>query len=384
MTTDTVGGVWNYSLSLAAELIAAHGLRVALAAVGPAPSAAQQAEVAALPGLAFHACPGRLEWQPGCASDLAASARRLRDLAAELDVALIHSNQFAYGALTAGRPVLVAAHSDLFSWHAACQPLDGPVDPGRRAFLEEYRRVVVAGLRGAAAVVCPSRFVAAGLRAHYGVSVPIEVIYNGIAPPAAKEAAAPLRAGPARRVLTVGRLWDPAKNLAWLLEAVGDGIPGLEIAVAGSLEGPDGETAPPAGPLRVLGALPHTALMAEMAAADVYVGMSRYEPFGLAPLEAAARGCALLLSDVPSFREIWGRAARYCRSAADLRAALLDLAAGAIPARQAARQRAARYTIARTAAAYARLYARLGVAARGTRARGPHGPRAQDRTATPA
>jgi glycosyltransferase involved in cell wall biosynthesis len=170
---------------------------------------------------------------------------------------------------------------------------------------------------------------------------------------------------------------------------VGDGIPGLEIAVAGSLEGPDGETAPPAGPLRVLGALPHTALMAEMAAADVYVGMSRYEPFGLAPLEAAARGCALLLSDVPSFREIWGGAARYCRSAADLRAALLDLAAGSPPARQAARQRAARYTIARTAAAYARLYARLGAVSNATWsappvARASPGVRAQERSAPPA
>ncbi len=383
MTTDTVGGVWNYSLSLAAELAAAHGLRVALAAVGPAASAPQRAGVVAMPGLAFYAYPGRLEWQPGCAPDLAESARWLRDLAAELDVALIHSNQFAYGALDAGRPVLVVAHSDLFSWHAACQPLDGPLDAGWRAFLADYRRVVMAGLRGAAAVVCPSRFVAAGLRAHYGVPVPMDVIYNGVAPPASIEAPAPRRAGPARRVLTVGRLWDPAKNLAWLLEAVGDSIPGLEIAVAGSLEGPDGATAPPAGPLRVLGPLPHAALMAEMAAADVYVGMSRYEPFGLAPLEAAARGCALLLSDVPSFREIWGDAARYCRSAADLRAALLDLAAGAPPARQAARQRAARYTIARTAAAYARLYARLGVG-RADGARPPHMLRAQERTPTPA
>ena len=90
-----------------------------------------------------------------------------------------------------GGPVLVVAHSDLFSWHAACQPLDGPLDPDWRAFLAEYRRVVVAGLRGAAAVVCPSRFVAAGLRAHYGVPAPRSVIYNGIAPPASKEATAP-------------------------------------------------------------------------------------------------------------------------------------------------------------------------------------------------
>ena len=45
--------------------------------------------------------------------------------------------------------------------------------------------------------------------------------------------------------------------------------------------------------------------------ASVYIGTSCYEPFGLAPLEAALSGCALLLNDIPSFRELWGDAALY-------------------------------------------------------------------------
>ena len=43
----------------------------------------------------------------------------------------------------------------------------------------------------------------------------------------------------------------------------------------------------------------------------IYVGPSLYEPFGLAPLEAAHSGCALLLSDIPSFREVWDDCATY-------------------------------------------------------------------------
>jgi glycosyltransferase involved in cell wall biosynthesis len=48
-----------------------------------------------------------------------------------------------------------------------------------------------------------------------------------------------------------------------------------------------------------------------MHTATIYVGPSRYEPFGLAPAEAAVSGCALLMSDIGSFRELWGDAAHY-------------------------------------------------------------------------
>jgi glycosyltransferase involved in cell wall biosynthesis len=36
-----------------------------------------------------------------------------------------------------------------------------------------------------------------------------------------------------------------------------------------------------------------------------------YEPFGLAVLEAALSGCALVLSDIATFREIWNDAAVF-------------------------------------------------------------------------
>ncbi len=40
ITTDTVGGVWNYSTSLIEELLP-HGVAVALVSIGPPPSLAQ-------------------------------------------------------------------------------------------------------------------------------------------------------------------------------------------------------------------------------------------------------------------------------------------------------------------------------------------------------
>ncbi|MDQ2805761.1 MAG: glycosyltransferase family 4 protein [Chloroflexota bacterium] len=392
LTTDTVGGVWQYSLTLAAAL-RQRGLGVALAVVGPPPSATQFAAALAVPRLTCHVYPGRLEWQPGCAADLAESAAWLGDLARRLGVDLIHSNQFAYGALRVGVPVIVVAHSDLLSWHAACDPLTSATDPTWRDHLTAYERVVAAGLVGAAAVVCPSHALAADLAAHYPGGGRATVIYNGVAtaddlspqPPLLKGEGEldrisfppegqgeslritppPLGEGSgegssALRVLSVGRLWDRAKGLDWLVEAVGDGLPGLEVAVAGDLAGPDGSseaTLPPG--IRALGPLGHADLLAALGQADLYVGLSRYEPFGLAPLEAATQGCALLLRDIPTFRELWGDTATYCRSAAEVRAALLAAtAAPTLP--RCATAHAARYSVARMTSAYLRLYGAVG------------------------
>ena len=43
----------------------------------------------------------------------------------------------------------------------------------------------------------------------------------------------------------------------------------------------------------------------------IFVSAARYEPFGLAVLEAAQAGCALVLSDIPTFRELWDGAALF-------------------------------------------------------------------------
>ena len=46
-------------------------------------------------------------------------------------------------------------------------------------------------------------------------------------------------------------------------------------------------------------------------APSIYALPARYEPFGLSVLEAALSGCALVLGDIPSLREIWDGAALF-------------------------------------------------------------------------
>jgi glycogen synthase len=144
-------------------------------------------------------------------------------------------------------------------------------------------------------------------------------------------------------VLGVGRAWDEAKNLG-ALRRVG---PQLEwpVVVAG---GDVGEAA-----LREL-----------FRRAAIFAEPARYEPFGLAALEAALAGCALVLGELASLREVWSDAAVFVDPFDDgsLTAALECLIQDeALRERMAAaaRTRAGDYTPERMAVAYDRLYTRL-------------------------
>jgi glycosyltransferase involved in cell wall biosynthesis len=54
--------------------------------------------------------------------------------------------------------------------------------------------------------------------------------------------------------------------------------------------------------LDCLGRLDDEEIARELGLRPVFVSLARYEPFGLAVLEAAGAGCALVLSDIESFR----------------------------------------------------------------------------------
>jgi glycosyltransferase involved in cell wall biosynthesis len=81
-------------------------------------------------------------------------------------------------------------------------------------------------------------------------------------------------------------------------------------------------------------------------------------------LEAALSGCALVLGDIPSLREVWGEAAVYVRpdderALARAVTALVHDDAGREARGVAAREHARRYDAAALGLAYARLYRQL-------------------------
>jgi glycosyltransferase involved in cell wall biosynthesis len=385
MTADAVGGVWTYALELARGLCAA-GSRAALAVMGPAPSAAQAREAAGVAGLDVFAAPFRLEWMDDPWDDVDRAGAWLLSLERSFAPDVVHLNGYCHGELPFRAPRLVAGHSCVLSWWQAVK--GGPA-PGR---YDAYRERVARGLRGARLRVAPTRAMLAALERHYGAAGPAAVVGNGKDPPAAAAAA------PAKEplVFCAARVWDEAKNvaalaraaegLAWPVYVAGDARPpggdgsgdarppggaGGGGGGGGGGDGGDGDNGGdaaagpgPRGGARLLGRLGRAEVDAWLARASIYALPARYEPFGLSALEAALAGCALVLGDIPSLREVWGEAAAYVApdDVEGLRGALGALAAdggrrGELAAR--AGRRARELSVGRMVARYRAAYARL-------------------------
>ncbi|MGH9543156.1 MAG: glycosyltransferase family 4 protein [Terriglobales bacterium] len=360
LTADTYGGVGSFARELALGL-AERGHVIVLASLGEPTDTTWIGDRA----ISFHRSPLRLEWMSAGAEDLAASRRWLEGLIAAFAPDLLHANQFAFACFAATLPVVLTVHSDVVSWWRAVHGA-APPSPWR----EWYGELAAGALAAASAVVVPSAAAAADLRASFGFAGPIALIANGLTP-------LPPTSPPRRQDITAiaaGRLWDAGKQIQLLLRP---DLP-LPVRIAGPSQPPIGAGASaaafPALPqITLLGEMSRRALAAEFGRASVFIGPSRYEPFGLAALEAASAGCALLLNDIPSYREIWGATAAYFRrDDGDSLVRQLQALAADDPRRRrlasAARHRARRlYSRRRMTAHYLRLYCSL--ASRATRAR---------------
>lgn len=348
MTADTVGGVWTYAVELARAL-AARGVRVAIASMGAPVADHQRAALAGFDGIELFASHFRLEWMQDPWDDVNAAGEWLLALERDLRPDLLHLNQFSFGFLPFRAPRLVVAHSCVASWWRA---VHGEAMPSSWA---TYRLRVRQGLADAHRVAAPTAAMLAALRREYAWGGDGVVLPNGCVP----QAFAPAAKQP--RILAAGRFWDAAKNLQALEEAA----PGLPwpVCVAGSAAHPDGGSVVPRH-VRFLGELPREELARAMAQSSIYALPARYEPFGLSVLEAALSGCALVLGDIPSLREVWGTAARYVppHDTQALHGALQELIADAgerARLAQAAQARAQRYTADAMCERYLACYAEL-------------------------
>jgi glycosyltransferase involved in cell wall biosynthesis len=129
-------------------------------------------------------------------------------------------------------------------------------------------------------------------------------------------------------IVTVGRLWDSGKNVALLLRQE---MPG-QVRIVGSDRHPDLQSSAFAAEairpnVHLDPEQDEAQLTQTLARAGIYVATSQYEPFGLAPVEAALSRCTLVASDIPPFRELWESSAVFFRNndSADLQAAITRL-----------------------------------------------------------
>lgn len=367
MTTDTIGGVWVYSATLAREL-ASNSVDVSLVTIGPRPNASQRDMLSACNTIQLIDTNLQLEWQDPDGADVATAAVTLLAIEDDVGADIVHLNSFREANLPWKAPVVLAAHSCVNSWADACAET-GAFKAER---WQTYSTAVAESLRKVDRWVAPTTAFRDTVTALYRPRTQGIVIWNG-----AGECAGPrLRKQPV--ILGAGRMWDKAKNLQALRVAA----PGLQWPVR--IAGPTSEQHPflaaDAAGIVFLGELGHDAVLAQMQEASIFVSPALYEPFGLSVLEAARAGCALVLSDIATFRELWDGAAIFVdpHVAADLHHALQSLSSDELLRKRlqrAAIERAKRYPISRTAGSYRALYRSmtssqpaLGRSSRGARA----------------
>lgn len=367
MTADTVGGVWTYALELARGL-ASYGIEIILATMGRRPSRQQHAELALLPNVELCESTFKLEWMPEPWPDVEAAGEWLLGLEKRYEPDLLHLNGYTHAALPWRAPKVVVGHSCVVSWWHAVHGREAPAE------WNTYRTKVSTGLRAADLVVAPSAAMLSELELHYGPLGPSRVIHNG-------RRLTGLRLRPKEPfILSAGRLWDQAKNSA-ALAAMAPELP-WPVYIAGDQANPawladghdgDGQTRSIVGDgvqcsevmaAHFLGRLAPAGLVPWFERAAIYSLPARYEPFGLSILEAAQAGCALVLSELPSLREIWGDAAVFVSIADpdELKEALREVIASPLwRAELAHRARAVaeHYTPEAMSAGYLAAYNRL-------------------------
>lgn len=316
MTTDTIGGVWTFTQELASGLLQ-EGCSVCLVSLGGRPSLAQHEWLNQVQRhwgrqFLFQISEAPLEWMQDNDRAYCDAVSLLVQIAEEFSPDLLHSNQFCFGAFPYCIPKVVTAHSDVFSWAENCR--DGILEDS--AWLHRYRLLVGNGLTSADVVVTPTQWMADALARNFAWDGTALVIPNGRSINLSHvEATKKLQA------VTAGRLWDEAKNIAMLRDVCSP----MPLLVAGEERYGSSAVSNTLGDAVLLGALSQSELLQLFYESAIYICTSRYEPFGLAPLEAALCGCAILANNTPSLQEVWQEGAIYFSDAQELSELLHEL-----------------------------------------------------------
>lgn len=348
MTADTVGGVWTYAIDLARAL-RDEGIEVALATMGGAPSAEQRRAAREAATLGLFESTFRLPWMDDPWDDVRDTRSWLEELSAHLEPDIVHLNDPVHASAECRAPTLAVGHSCVLSWWQSVLNVDAPPEWSR------YRREMSQGLAAADVVVAPSRSMLAALQRYYGVA-------GGCVIPNGRDNTHLYPGDKEGIIFAAGRVWDPAKNLM-ALDEVAEGL-SWPVWVAGEQRHPGREHRVAASHVHLLGGLAPEAVATWLGRASIYAFPARYEPFGLSVLEAALAGCALVLSDIPTLRELWDGKAVFVSldDPATLRLALEALIEDS-NLRQTLAMRARRHALTltsrRMALSYARLYSEL-------------------------
>lgn len=294
MTTDTLGGVWHYSVSLCKVLTSLYNVEIHLASMGALPSTSRISTIKKLQNVKFYPAGFKLEWMQNPWRDVEKAREWLTNLYHKISPEVVHLNNFMQLNITAV-PVITVFHSCVLTWWKSVKGTDAPKE------WEIYALHVQKSLAKSNVVVSPTRALLKEADNYYQIDA------SRIIPNACEEINA--NSEKEEFILCAGRIWDEAKNLKILSEISPD-LP-WPVYLAGSCEDPDSGRKTEIKNVRFLGDLSQKDLKIQMSRASIFLSPVKYEPFGLAILEAAKSGCALAISKLNTLEETWGESAAY-------------------------------------------------------------------------
>lgn len=345
ITTDTVGGVWSFSISLAESLRYSNS-RIILTALGPLPNYYQREQAEKLEHVYLEAFESKLEWMDDPWESIQESGEWLNSLVLKYSPDLVHCNHYAHAHLNYNAPVVLTMHSCVKSWWKGVKKENAPDNWSR------YGELVQRAINNADAVVAPTHAILNAYKDEYEGLVDTKVIYNGINTsqykPSKKEAF----------VFCMGDMEDEAKNIKLLIEAAGS--IDFPVYIAGKCE----SNMKFSKNVKFLGQQSRDQIREWMSRASIYIFPAVYEPFGISFLEAAASGCALVGGKISTLKEVWGDAALYVpqnepEELATLVNVLMKDKAFLEAMRRNSIEQASKYNLQSTAEHYYRLYKSL-------------------------
>jgi glycogen synthase len=292
MTADTIGGVWTYTIDLCRAL-QQFPVEIHLLTMGAFPTKAQHLQLNELNNVFLYESNFKLEWMENPWRDVEKAREWISRIYLKVKPDIMHFNNYAQAAQFWNVPTVTVLHSCVQTWWQAVKGERAPES------WDPYAKVVRKALVKSDAVVAPTIAMLRQAKEIYGEINNSSIIYNGS-----------YHASPIQKkepfIFCAGRLWDEAKNIQ-LLADIADRL-SWPVYIAGS--NIDSKKTDQAN-VHFLGQLSPEEMKDQLARASIFVMPATYEPFGLAVLEAAKSGCALVLSNINSLREIWDSAAVY-------------------------------------------------------------------------
>lgn len=295
MTTDTLGGVWTYTLELC-KILGVYGVEVHLASLGALPSPGQDKEVSSLENVSLYRSDFKLEWMQDCAEDLIEMRKWIYSLYREIQPTLVHFNNFVPLNFN-GTPIITVFHSCVQTWWESVKSKSAPAE------WENYKQHVKNSLNVSNLVISPSCALLRQAMEIYEFSSKTKVIHNG------RELKFSEEINKEKIIFAMGRIWDEAKNLE-ILSAVAKNL-AWPVYIAGDNKDPHTGKELQIENVHFVGQLSSSEVKEYLQRASIFVSPAKYEPFGLSILEAAKAGCALAISNIDTLQELWCGAATF-------------------------------------------------------------------------